>query len=208
MSEYASVRSQSLAPVQNAERPLESGYDEGPLSEDEASECGPFCSAAQFLPESRALVSTVKETDSVGGDTASTAEPSLEHESWSGVPAVTYVACKVTTYNLGMMYAKGAGVQQDKAKALELYAKASAAGHVKATYNLGLMYQRGEGVEEDSARAAELYEQAHAKGYPKATHNLAMMYDRGLGVEKDSVRAAELFQQLAAAKAATGRTRP
>jgi TPR repeat protein len=107
----------------------------------------------------------------------------------------------VGTYNLGLMYAQGKGVAQDKAKAAKLYAKAHFAGSVKATYNLGLMYQRGDGVEKDSAKAAELYEHAHGKGYVKATYNLARMYERGEGVERDSVKATELFERLTKEKA-------
>jgi TPR repeat protein len=100
------------------------------------------------------------------------------------------------TYNLGLLYAQGKVLEQDKAKAVELYEKAHAAGFVKATYNLGLMYQRGEGVEQDCAMAAKLYAEAHAKGYPKATYNLARMYERGEGCPQDSEMAAKLFEQL------------
>jgi hypothetical protein len=100
-------------------------------------------------------------------------------------------------YNLGMMYKQGTVVEQDKAKAVELYERAHAAGHVKATYNLGLMYQRGEGVKQDSAKAAEFYEAAHEKGYSRATYNLGKMYELGVGVERDSVKASDLFQQVA-----------
>jgi TPR repeat protein len=101
------------------------------------------------------------------------------------------------TYNLGVLYKWGICVERDMAKAVELFEKEHAAGHVKAAYNLGLMYQRGEGVEQNSAKAAEFYELAHEKGYYKATYNLAKMYERGLGVEWDSVKAAKLFQQVA-----------
>jgi len=102
----------------------------------------------------------------------------------------------VGAYNLALLHTQGTVIPKDKAKAAELFAKAHAAGYVKATYNLGLMYHRGEGVEQDSAKAAEFYEQAHAKGYRKATYNLGRMYERGEGVELDSVKAAELFDQL------------
>ena len=96
-----------------------------------------------------------------------------------------------------MMYKQGAGVEQDKAKAVEFFKMAHAAGHVKAAYNLGVMYQRGEGVEQDSAKAAEFYRKAHEKGYSRATYNLAKMYERGVGVERDTPKAVELFEQVA-----------
>lgn len=175
----------------------------GPLHDEPSSSC-----SAEFSTESGSTTNS-----SVGGDTVSTCDAStlsgalINHGQGfvpsAPDPAVTYGAYKVTTYNMGMMYAKGKLVDQDKAKARELYEAASAAGHAKATYNLGLMYHRGEGVEKDSARAAELYHQAHAKGYAKATRNLAMMYQRGEGVVKDCAKAADFFLLLKSGDHAT-----
>ena len=41
-----------------------------------------------------------------------------------------------TTYNLGTLFANGKGEPKDESKARERYAKADAAGLIKATYNL------------------------------------------------------------------------
>jgi hypothetical protein len=178
--------------------------DDGYFSED-ASEC----STAELSVESGTTT-----IDSAEGDTVSTGGAFIALDSASGAllysgqgwvpcapnPAVNYVAYKVTTYNLGMMYAKGVILNQDKAKACELYEKAAEEGHVKATFNLGLMYQRGEGVAKDSAKAAALLQRAHAKGYLKATRKLAMMYQRGEGVQTDYAKAAEYFHQSASLK--------
>ena len=46
------------------------------------------------------------------------------------------------------MYDKGDGVEQNKAKAAELYEQAHAAGHATATFNLGVLYHKGDGVEQ------------------------------------------------------------
>jgi len=118
---------------------------------------------------------------------ATTAEPIV----------LKYSGCPEAIYNLGMMYKQGAVFEQDKAKAVELFEIAHAAGHVKAAYNVGLMYQRGEGVGQDCAKAAKFYQQAHEKGYAKATYNLGKLHARGRGVQQDSVKAAGLFQQVA-----------
>ena len=48
--------------------------------------------------------------------------------------------------NLGLMYQRGDSVEQDSAKAAELYEKAHVKGYPKATYNLAVMYERGVGA--------------------------------------------------------------
>ena len=68
-------------------------------------------------------------------------------------------------YNLGLWYAKGAGVAEDKKKAvcadrqvaywLEQAAKPATAGkqgHFKAQYRLGLFHAKGEGVAQDDKK--------------------------------------------------------
>ena len=70
--------------------------------------------------------------------------------------------------NLGVMYYSGEGVEQDYARAAELYGKAAEQGHMYAQYNLGGMYYDGEGVEQDFARAAELFRKAADAGNNEA----------------------------------------
>ena len=48
--------------------------------------------------------------------------------------------------NLGLMYQRGDSVEQDSAKAAELYEQAHMKGYPKATYNLAVMYERGVGA--------------------------------------------------------------
>lgn len=152
--------------------------------------------------------SVCSTADSMGGEKAGEkAEPSTFSPTLSALQSPADEDSGAI-YNLGQMYAKGIVVEQDKAKALELFETASAAGHAKAAYSLGLMYQRGDSVEQDSAKAAELYEQAHVKGYPKATYNLAVMYERGVGVKQDSEKANELFQLAGKTESRPRSTRP
>jgi len=55
--------------------------------------------------------------------------------------------------NLGMMYAKGQGVQQDYQAALKWYRRAAEQGNASAQSNLGLMYEKGRGARQDFIRA-------------------------------------------------------
>jgi TPR repeat protein len=51
--------------------------------------------------------------------------------------------------NLGVMYGKGEGVQQNYTEALKWYKKAADQGDATAQYALGLMYYNGEGVQQN-----------------------------------------------------------
>lgn len=58
------------------------------------------------------------------------------------------------TYNLGLCYELGVGVQKNFKRASECYHAASALGHSKAIYNLGVFYSRGLGGKAKSRQAA------------------------------------------------------
>ncbi len=55
----------------------------------------------------------------------------------------------VAQYNLGVAYATGEGIAQDKREAVRWYRKAAEQGHAWAQNNLGLAYGFGEGVIQD-----------------------------------------------------------
>ena len=57
-------------------------------------------------------------------------------------------------YYLGVMYARGEGLDQDPEIAFNWYLKAASLGNAKAQYNLGLAYLQGQGAEKDSTEAA------------------------------------------------------
>ena len=56
-------------------------------------------------------------------------------------------------FNLGVMYAKGAGVLKDDAEAVRWYRLAADQGDAIAQSNLGVMYATGRGVLKDSVLA-------------------------------------------------------
>ena len=59
--------------------------------------------------------------------------------------------------NLGTMYVKGEGVNQDSFKAVKFYEKACDGGDAQGCLNLGLMYSNGEGVRQNDNKAKELF---------------------------------------------------
>ena len=56
-------------------------------------------------------------------------------------------------YNLGLMYEKGQGVNQDDKTAVKWYALAAEQGDAEAQFNLGVMYFEGQGVLQDYVTA-------------------------------------------------------
>ncbi|MFQ5356187.1 MAG: tetratricopeptide repeat protein [Mariprofundaceae bacterium] len=56
-------------------------------------------------------------------------------------------------YQLGLLYARGEGVEQDFSLAHKWLHKAAMQGHPKAQYYLGQMYVNGDGVAEDHVEA-------------------------------------------------------
>ena len=95
--------------------------------------------------------------------------------------------------DLGSMYYQGTGVQQDYAKAVELYEKAASQGFADAQNGIGAMYTKGSGVRQDYAKAAQWYEKAANQGFAFAQSNLGTMYYEGKGVRQNMATAKEWF---------------
>jgi TPR repeat protein len=104
---------------------------------------------------------------------------------------------KAAQYNLGNMYYKGEGVQQDFKQAVAWLQKAAEQGDTDAQCNLGSMYRQGQGVQQDSKQAVAWYRKAADQGMAKAQHNLGVMYKQGKGVQQDNTQAAAWYQKAA-----------
>ena len=63
-------------------------------------------------------------------------------------------------FQLGLMYDKGQGVNEDPAAAVQWYTRAAEAGHIKAQHYLGILYEYGRGVEKDLEMAKQWYAKA------------------------------------------------
>ncbi len=98
---------------------------------------------------------------------------------------------------LGVLYIRGWGVEQNPAKALNLFHKSAKQGHRAAESNLGEMYMAGLGVPKDFAKAFDWSWRAALKGDTDAQNNLGVMFAEGLGVERDHTLAMYWFQKSA-----------
>ena len=103
----------------------------------------------------------------------------------------------LSQYNLGVLYEKGQGVEQDYAQALYWYIKAADQGVVKAQYNLANMFLSGRGMKVDHIEALRRFRLAAERGYPPAQYNLAYMQEVGQGEDQDDEQAFHWYQKAA-----------
>ncbi len=81
--------------------------------------------------------------------------------------------------NLGLMYARGRGVQQDYARAREWFEKAAAQGDAVAQINMGVLYDNGHGVRQDKAAAREWFGKACGGGHQKGCDYYRLLDEAG-----------------------------
>ena len=94
-----------------------------------------------------------------------------------------------TQFNLGQMYRRGQGVQQNYKTAVKWYTHAAKQGNPSAQTNLGAMYANGQGVPQDYKTAVKWYRLAAEQGDADAQFGLGFMYALGRGVLKGYVYA-------------------
>lgn len=99
--------------------------------------------------------------------------------------------------NIGHLYRRGLGTEQNYERAMHWYKRASEFGFERAQANVASMYLRGQGVDQDYVQAAEWFTKAARNGHVIAQYNLGLMYENGKGVEK-SVSKALAWYNLAA----------
>lgn len=147
------------------------------------------------------------------------ARDELEALSREGVPDALNM--------LGQMYENGWGVEEDRAKAIDLYKRGANQGHLesvnslrrmknveyrkeleeieprakegdaRAQNRLGEMYEFGYGVERNPLEAYNWYRRAADQGLVSAMHNIGRCYNFGTGVDQD-FREAERWYRRAA----------
>ncbi len=102
-------------------------------------------------------------------------------------------------HRLALLYAQGAdGIPRDDARALALFEKAAAAGHVRAEINAGMLYFYGRGTAKDLVRARAWLEKAAASNDPYALYALGRAMEESDGAAMaDPVRAADLYKRAA-----------
>jgi len=97
-------------------------------------------------------------------------------------------------YNLGVMYYKGSGVDQDYYAAVRWYKLAAEQGNASAQNKLGGMYYKGRGVTQDYDAATRWYELAAEQGHASAQKNLGRLYAKGRGVTQNHKTALNWFR--------------
>jgi len=92
---------------------------------------------------------------------------------------------KQSQTSLGLMYARGYGVEKNIGQAYKWWTFAAMQNDPGAQYDLATLFFKGEGVNQDYAQAAHWYREAARRGHIQAQEDLAMMYFDGRGVEKN-----------------------
>lgn len=91
--------------------------------------------------------------------------------------------------NLGNLYMRGLGVEQDYGTAYGWYAKAAGQGHATGQNKLAVMLYYGLGVKENHAEAAHWFLKAAEQGDPAAAMVIAELYDKGDGAPASKINA-------------------
>ena len=89
--------------------------------------------------------------------------------------------------NLGLLFLRGRGVQQNTDTALRWFESAAQQGVVSAQFNLGYLYSTLKGKHRNLSRAIHWYSEAAEQGHPTARFRLARHYKRGVGVKVNYV---------------------
>jgi uncharacterized protein len=100
-------------------------------------------------------------------------------------------------YEIGRMYERGRGTDQNVAKAVEWYKKASEKGQHEAKARLGILFLEGNGVARNVTSAAELLAAAADAGVATAQFYLATMFENGEGLAQDEQKALRWYKAAA-----------
>jgi hypothetical protein len=83
-------------------------------------------------------------------------------------------------FELGKLYEKGIGTEQDFARAIDLYQKSADLGFADAINDLGFLYYQGaSGLKRDPQRGITLFLKAADLRHPQAMYNVAALIDDG-----------------------------
>jgi TPR repeat protein len=102
------------------------------------------------------------------------------------------------SYNLGVLYHQGLGVERDLDRALFWYREAAKLGHPEAQYNLGIAHIEGIGTQYDAPLAAAFFESSANQGITEAAYNLGLIYENGLIAGGAKTEDALLWYKIAA----------
>ena len=92
-------------------------------------------------------------------------------------------------YELGLMYYKGQGLEQNYKEAFKWFRVSAQKGLPDAQYYLGLMYYEGKAVARNYSNALYLFLAAAKQGNTEAQFILGDMYISGQGVQRNYIKA-------------------
>lgn len=101
--------------------------------------------------------------------------------------------------NVGHIYRRGLGIDQDFKKAMNWYKRAATLGFDRAQANVGDMYLKGEGVPQDYEQAVQWFARAARQGHVLSQYNLGLLLENGLGIEKNEELALGWYEAAAQA---------
>ena len=101
-------------------------------------------------------------------------------------------------YEIGRMYERGRGVDEDASEAVRWYIKSASGGSDSAHARLGMIYFTGQGAAQDYPKARSHLVTAAKNNDPAAQYYLAMMFEQGKAVKQNTVRALTLYKKSAA----------
>jgi TPR repeat protein len=100
-------------------------------------------------------------------------------------------------YQLAEIYRIGFPVEQDHAKAIELYNRSAGRGYAASQFRLGELYEEGDILDRDLGKAIESYRQAAEQSHSGAQYALAHIYHLGSGVTQDMAAAMVWYRKAA-----------
>ena len=100
--------------------------------------------------------------------------------------------------DLGRMYARGLGIEENDTQAVSWFRKAAEQNHAGGQYWMGVMYRFGEGVTRDYTQAYEWYLKAADQNYANAQYAIAQFYEYGdYNLPQDYTKAYEWYKKAA-----------
>jgi TPR repeat protein len=128
---------------------------------------------------------------------ALSAVPVFAQSDFEAVKARAEVGNAASQFELGYLYDRGEGVNQNYAEAARWYRSAAQQNHIGAQYNLGVMFANGRGLTQNDQEAVKWYSRAAEQGNVLAQKNLGFFYESGRGVEKNDQEAFKWYRSAA-----------
>lgn len=97
------------------------------------------------------------------------------------------------SFNLGLMYEQGKGLDSDPSVAMKLYLTAANANNAKAMVQLAGLYFSGLGGAHDEQQAIHWYKKAQALGDMEAFYQLGLLSETGVGLDLNYKQALEYY---------------